>query len=222
MREKRGLSFPSVYSGFAPGLHAGAFSINLQTRPDQLAQAVQVAREVVERFVAEGPTEEELRAARTTRWAALRCASTATTKLLDVVNIATYGLPLDYLDGWTRRVKPSPWPTSSGCHGGRKLPAKNSAHGRNRDEFGRAWAGGPCKQGAKIARFEQCQAVCGVARLPCVKVWPAAARPSAASPTRKRQGARARAKSTHHRRAMGAPACLCPSAPACAHARPRA
>ena len=63
VREKRGLSY-SVYSYFSPGLHAGAFTVGLQTRPDQAAQAVQVAREVLARFVTEGPTEAELKAAK--------------------------------------------------------------------------------------------------------------------------------------------------------------
>ena len=105
VREKRGLSY-SVYSSFAPGLHSGAFSISLQTRPDQAAQAVQVAREVVERFVAEGPTEEELRAAKDNLVGGFALRIDSNRKLLaNVVNIATYGLPLDYLDGWTRRVE---------------------------------------------------------------------------------------------------------------------
>ena len=50
VREKRGLSY-SVSSHFSPGLHAGAFTVGLQTRPDQTAQAVQVAQDVVARFV---------------------------------------------------------------------------------------------------------------------------------------------------------------------------
>jgi zinc protease len=62
VREKRGLAY-SVYSYFSPGLHAGAFTLGLQTRPDQADQAVQVARETVARFVAEGPTPAELKAA---------------------------------------------------------------------------------------------------------------------------------------------------------------
>src|SRR5256885_10538294 len=39
VREKRGLSY-SVYSDFSPGLDAGAFTIALQTRPDQAAEAL--------------------------------------------------------------------------------------------------------------------------------------------------------------------------------------
>jgi len=105
VREKRGLSY-SVYSGFAPGLHAGAFSINLQTRPDQAAQAVQVAREVVERFVAEGPTEEELRAAKDNLVGGFALRIDSNRKILDNLStIGFYRLPLDYLDRWTERVE---------------------------------------------------------------------------------------------------------------------
>ena len=39
VREKRGLSY-SVYSYFTPGLQAGAFRVGLQTRPDQVSEAV--------------------------------------------------------------------------------------------------------------------------------------------------------------------------------------
>ena len=63
VREKRGLSY-SVYSYFSPGLHAGAFTIGLQTRPDQAAQALKVSRDVLAAYVAEGPTPEELKAAK--------------------------------------------------------------------------------------------------------------------------------------------------------------
>ena len=105
VREKRGLSY-SVYSYFAPGLQAGAFQIGLTTRPDQAEQALAVAREVVQRFVADGPTEAELQAAKAflVNGFALRIDSNR--KLLDnVANIAWYGLPLDYLDGWTAQVQ---------------------------------------------------------------------------------------------------------------------
>ncbi|MDP1896214.1 MAG: pitrilysin family protein, partial [Hydrogenophaga sp.] len=63
VREKRGLSY-SVYSYFSPGLHAGAFQVGLTTRPDQAAQAVNVARNVVRQFVEQGPSDAELQAAK--------------------------------------------------------------------------------------------------------------------------------------------------------------
>ncbi|NMM77709.1 peptidase M16 [Acidovorax sp. SRB_14] len=105
VRERRGLSY-SVYSGFSPGLNAGAFAIGLQTRPDQAAEAVRVAREVLARFVAEGPTAAELRAAKDNLIGGFALRIDSNKKLLgNVVNIATNGLPLDYLEHWTQRVE---------------------------------------------------------------------------------------------------------------------
>ena len=105
VREKRGLSY-SVYSYFAPGLHAGAFTIGLQTRPDQAAQAVQVSRDVLARFVAEGPTEAELRAAKDNLVGGFALRIDSNRKLLsNVANIAWNDLPLDYLDQWVKRVE---------------------------------------------------------------------------------------------------------------------
>jgi zinc protease len=105
VREKRGLSY-SVYSYFSPGLHAGAFTLGLQTRPDQAAQAVQVAREVLARFVSEGPTEAELKAAKDNLIGGFPLLIDSNRKLLEnVANIAWHGLPLDYLDTWTRQVE---------------------------------------------------------------------------------------------------------------------
>jgi zinc protease len=105
VREKRGLSY-SVYSHFSPGLHAGAFTVGLQTRPDQAAQAVQVARDVVARFVTEGPTEAELKAAKDNLIGGFPLLIDSNRKLLDnVAGIAWNELPLDYLDTWIARVQ---------------------------------------------------------------------------------------------------------------------
>jgi zinc protease len=104
VREKRGLSY-SVYSYFAPGLHAGAFAIGLQTRPDQADQALQVSREVLARFVADGPTQDELQAAKDNMIGGFALRLDSNRKLLDnVANIAWNQLPLDYLDTWTQQV----------------------------------------------------------------------------------------------------------------------
>ena len=105
VREKRGLSY-SVYSYFAPGLHAGAFTLGLQTRPDQAQQAVQVSREVVSRFVADGPTEAELQAARDNLIGGFALRIDTNRKLLDNVStIAWNDLPLNYLDTWRQQVQ---------------------------------------------------------------------------------------------------------------------
>jgi zinc protease len=105
VREKRGLSY-GASSWFSPGLHAGAFTVALQTRPDQAAQAVQVARDTVARFVAEGPTAEELKAGQDFLIGNFPLRLDSNRKLLDnVAAIAWNDLPLDYLDTWTDRIR---------------------------------------------------------------------------------------------------------------------
>jgi zinc protease len=105
VREKRGLTY-SVYSYFSPGLHAGAFTVGLQTRPDQVQQALALVREVLAKFVAEGPTEKELRAAKDNLIGGFPLMLDGNRKLLDnVANIAWNGLPLDYLDTWTQKIE---------------------------------------------------------------------------------------------------------------------
>jgi zinc protease len=104
VREKRGLSY-SVYSGFSPGRHAGAFTIGLQTRPDQAAQAIEVSRQVLAKFVAEGPTLAELKAAKDHLIGGFPLLIDSNLKLLgNLSNIAWNDLPLDYLDNWTAQI----------------------------------------------------------------------------------------------------------------------
>ncbi len=105
VREKRGLSY-SVYSYFSPGLHAGAFTVGLQTRPDQASQAVAVSRDVLARFVQDGPSQDELDAAVSNLVGGFALRIDSNRKLLEnVSNIAWNELPLNYLDSWTQQVQ---------------------------------------------------------------------------------------------------------------------
>ena len=105
VREKRGLSY-STYSYFLPLAQPGPFLMGLQTKNDQADQALQVMVDTLERFVAQGPTEAELEAAKKnlTGGFPLRIAENG-----DIVQylavIGFYGLPLDYLDRFTDRVQ---------------------------------------------------------------------------------------------------------------------
>jgi zinc protease len=104
VREQRGLSY-SVYSYFAPGLHQGPFIAGLQTRPDQALQALKLSQDIIREFVAQGPSAEELKAAKDNLIGGFALRLDSNKKLLDnLANIAWYELPLDYLDVWTRRV----------------------------------------------------------------------------------------------------------------------
>lgn len=104
VRENRGLSY-SVYSTFSPGRQAGAFVISLETRPDQAGEALQVSRDVLAEFVAHGPSEHELQAAKDNLIGSFPLRLDSNSKLLgNVANIAWNDLPLDYLDHWTDRI----------------------------------------------------------------------------------------------------------------------
>lgn len=104
VREKRGLTY-GVSSYFSPGLHAGAFTVGLQTRADQVDQALGVVRQVLREFVSEGPSEAELRAAKDNLMGGFPLRLDSNAKLLEnVANIAWFGLPLDYLQTWTGQI----------------------------------------------------------------------------------------------------------------------
>ena len=64
-----------------------------------------MARQVVRDFVAQGPTEAELKAAKDNLVGSFPLRLDSNRKLLgNVANIAWHDLPLDYLDRWTARV----------------------------------------------------------------------------------------------------------------------
>jgi zinc protease len=105
VREKRGLSY-SVYSYFLPMRVDGPFLMGLQTKNDQAEQASAVLLATLRRFIEEGPTEEELAAAKKniTGGFPLRIAGNA--KVVEyLAMIGFYGLPLDYLDRFTAQVE---------------------------------------------------------------------------------------------------------------------
>ena len=104
VREKRGLTY-SIGSYFAPAAQPGPFELALQTRKDQTEQALTVVRDTVAKFVADGPTDVELKAAKDNLVNGFPLRLDSNRKLLDnVANIGWYNLPLDYLDTWTQRI----------------------------------------------------------------------------------------------------------------------
>jgi len=105
VREKRGLSY-SAYSYFMPMRGKGPFMAALQTRNEQAWPALKVLDQTIREFLDNGPTEEELQAAKKniTGGFVLRYDSNA--KLADyVAMIGFYGLPLDYLETFPQRVE---------------------------------------------------------------------------------------------------------------------
>ena len=104
VRQKRGLSY-SVYSYFIPYQQPGPFQIGLQTRGDQAREALAIVREVLREFVASGPSERELEAAKQNIIGGFALRIDTNRKLQDYVRvIGFYDLPLDYLDTFTAKV----------------------------------------------------------------------------------------------------------------------
>jgi zinc protease len=105
IREKRGLAY-SVYSYFLPMARPGPFIAGMQTRNEQAATALDLMNADLKRFIAEGPTAEELQKAvqNLTGGFALRIDSNQ--KLVEQLAVmGFYGLPLDYLDTFNDRVR---------------------------------------------------------------------------------------------------------------------
>ncbi|MEN8204629.1 MAG: pitrilysin family protein [Pseudomonadota bacterium] len=104
VREKRGLSY-SVNSYFSPMEQDGPYLFSLQTRNDQVDEALLVMRETLQDYVDKGPTEKELLASKKniTGGFPLRIASNSS--ILDYLNvIGFYDLPLNYLDTFNDKV----------------------------------------------------------------------------------------------------------------------
>ncbi len=104
VRVKRGYVY-SIYSYFLPMAAQGPFQIAMQTRGSQVDDAIAVSRDTLKRFMADGPSAEEIEASKKniTGGFPLRIASNG-----DIVEylavIGFYHLPLDYLDTFTKKI----------------------------------------------------------------------------------------------------------------------
>lgn len=105
VREKRGLAY-SVYSYFMPMRQPGPFLVGLQTSKDQTGEALELVRSTIRRFVAEGPTAEELAEAKSNLVGGFALRIDSNAKILgQLALIGHEGLPLDWLDVWIERVE---------------------------------------------------------------------------------------------------------------------
>ena len=104
VREKRGYAY-SVYSYFAPRKLEGPFEIGLQTKREQVGDALKVVDEVLTDYIAKGPTPKELAAAKKNMVDGLALRMDSNAKLLGYLStIGFYGLPLTYLDDFPAKV----------------------------------------------------------------------------------------------------------------------
>jgi zinc protease len=105
VRQKRGLAY-SAYSYFAPQRARGPFVIGMQTRRDQAEEALAVVRRTLREFIAEGPTEQELRAARQNITGGFPMRIDSNRKIHEyLAAIGFYNLPVNYLETFVANIE---------------------------------------------------------------------------------------------------------------------
>ncbi len=105
IREKRGLSY-STYSYFLPLAAKGPFIIGLQTRNKEVKQAIDVMNQTLTKYVADGPTAEELKEAKQNITGGFPLRIDSNRKIADYLAlIGFYDLPLDYLNTFNKHVE---------------------------------------------------------------------------------------------------------------------
>jgi zinc protease len=104
VREKRGLSY-SVYSYFSPMRQAGPFILGAQTQNAKAEETLQVMRRVLEQFIKDGPTEQELVASKQNITGGFPLLISSNGRIVEYLTmLGFYNLPLDYLDDFVARV----------------------------------------------------------------------------------------------------------------------
>ena len=87
-------------------LFKGPFTAGLQTKTDQADEAISVLLENIKNYIEQGPTEEELIAAKKNITGGYPLRIDSNSKILNyVVVIGYYKLPLDYLETFNNNVE---------------------------------------------------------------------------------------------------------------------
>ncbi|PKM44925.1 MAG: peptidase M16 [Gammaproteobacteria bacterium HGW-Gammaproteobacteria-1] len=104
VREKRGLAY-SAYSYFLPLRRPGPFQIGAQTKTASVTETLAVLRDTLERYLAVGPTPDELVAAQKNITGGFPLNIDSNSDIAGyLAMMAFYDLPLDYLDRFIERV----------------------------------------------------------------------------------------------------------------------
>ena len=105
VRSKRGLAY-AAYSYFTPLKERGPFVIGLQTRRDQVGEALAVVRSTLAGFLADGPTADELVKAKQNIVGGFALRIDSNRKIVEnLAAIGFYNLPLNYLDEFAANVE---------------------------------------------------------------------------------------------------------------------
>lgn len=104
VRDKRGLTY-NVMSGFIPMLERGPFITTLQSSNNKSQEAIQITQDVIKNFIANGPTADELTAAKQNIIGGFPLLLNSNGNIADLVAmIGFYKLPLNYLDTYRGNI----------------------------------------------------------------------------------------------------------------------
>jgi zinc protease len=105
IREKRGLSY-SVYSYFSPMRVEGPFTMGLQTRNDQVGEALEVMQKTLRDYIDKGITKKQLQASKKNIIGGFPLRIDSNKKIVEyLAMIGFYNLPLDHLKTFTSKVE---------------------------------------------------------------------------------------------------------------------
>ena len=104
IREQRGLAY-SIGSRLAPMAVAGPWIVSLSTQHTQADQALNVLRDTLQTFVADGPSDAQVTAALQNLTGSFPLSIASNAALANRLGVmGFYDLPLDYLDGYVPRI----------------------------------------------------------------------------------------------------------------------
>jgi zinc protease len=104
VRNKRGLSY-SVSSFFSPMQVEGPFLMVAQTKNAQADETLRVMRETLARFVSDGPSEQDLEAAKSNLIGGFPLRISSNGKIIEyLAMMGFYDYPLDYLETLTGKL----------------------------------------------------------------------------------------------------------------------
>lgn len=104
VRDERGLTY-NISSIFIPMQQAGPFITALQSRNNKSSEAIDITQDVIQKFIQQGPSDEELIAAKENIIGGFPLLLNSNASIVDLVAmIGFYNLPLNYLDTYRDNV----------------------------------------------------------------------------------------------------------------------
>ncbi len=105
IRDDQGLAY-STYSYFIPRGDAGPFQSAVQTKKEQTERALSLMKQLIQQFIQEGPTAEEIQAAKSNLIDGFPLRIDSNSDLVsNLTMMGFYGLPFNYLDTWTQQIE---------------------------------------------------------------------------------------------------------------------